>query len=162
MNRTKALSCLACLLLLALGSCNSSTPSMKVEKDTRMTPDKMVSIIKSMTQHVSAKGNVVEFKYSDVPMTLIYDVRADRMRIIMPITESDNISKEVLMQAMEANFHSAVDARYGVSNGFLWAAFIHPLSDLSEALLRSAIEQVAKAGKTFGTTFSSGDLIFSY
>jgi len=33
---------------------------------------------------------------------------------------------------MQANFDSALDARYAIAKGKLWSAFIHPLSELNE------------------------------
>ncbi len=32
---------------------------------------------------------------------------------------------------MIANFHTALDARYAISDGVIYAAFIHPLSSLA-------------------------------
>ncbi len=31
---------------------------------------------------------------------------------------------------MQANFDTALDARYAIAKGALWSTFIHPLSDL--------------------------------
>jgi hypothetical protein len=42
----------------------------------------------------------------------------------------------------------------------LWSAFLHPLADLFEDHLFSAIHQVAELARTFGTTFSGGDRVF--
>ena len=61
---------------------------------------------------------------------------------------------------LEANFHSALDGRYAISNGMVYAAYIHPLSPLRPEEVRSALRQVAELGKTFGTTYSSGELLF--
>lgn len=64
------------------------------------------------------------------------------------------------MRVLEANFHSALDARYATSDGVLYAAFIHPLSPLTEAEVRSAVAQVASLVRSFGTTYSSGELAY--
>lgn len=64
------------------------------------------------------------------------------------------------MRVLEANFHSALDARYATSDGVLYAAFIHPLSPLTEAEVRSAVAQVASLVRSFGTTYSSGELVY--
>ena len=61
---------------------------------------------------------------------------------------------------MEANFHSALDARYAISDGILWAAFIHPLQELTKDQVISAISQVYSTVQTFGTYYSSGELSF--
>lgn len=88
------------------------------------------------------------------------DEAANRMRIISAITDVDQLSGDQLFYALAANFHSALDARYAISDGLVYAAFIHPLSSLSVAELRSAISQVASAHRTFGATYSSGELFF--
>ena len=61
---------------------------------------------------------------------------------------------------MKANFHTALDARYAISDGILWAAFIHPLKELTTEQVKSAITQVYSCARTFGTHYSGGTLIF--
>lgn len=127
----------------------------------RMTPTHMLDIIREVGKNVAINNNVVEFEHLDVKVILVYDQKADRMRLISPIAKIAEVNKEDLIKVMEANFHSALDARYSMSNGLVWSAFIHPLSDLSDKLMTSEISQVANAAKNFGTSFSSGDLVFS-
>jgi hypothetical protein len=88
------------------------------------------------------------------------DERFDRMRIIAPIAEIEEVTDEVRDACLEANFHTALDARYATSDGVLYAAFIHPLASLDAELAESALHQVASLVETFGTTFSSGSLVF--
>ena len=85
---------------------------------------------------------------------------ASRFGRIVAVCDVDRTGPEDLEKAMEANFHSALDARYAISNGTVWAAFIHPLSEITERMLRSAIRQVATARVTFGNEFTSGELYF--
>ena len=82
------------------------------------------------------------------------------MRIISPIVEAHEVSDEKLRKCMEANFHSALDARYAIGDNVLWAAFIHPLRELETNQIVSAVSQVYSCAKTFGTTYSSGTLSF--
>lgn len=63
-------------------------------------------------------------------------------------------------RAMEANFHTALDARYATTHGQMWSVFIHPLASLDDDLFRSAIHQVAVAKMTFGDTYTSGVMQF--
>ncbi len=58
------------------------------------------------------------------------------------------------------NFHSALDVRYAESDGVMWVAFIHPLKELSKEQVEDAIRQVFAANLTFGTTYTSTDLVF--
>ena len=93
-------------------------------------------------------------------MMVVTDETNDRMRIIAPILSVDELDKEVLLDCLAANFHSALDVKYAVSNDVLWCVFIHPLSPLTETELESAIEQVYYGVATFGTTYSSTPLLF--
>jgi len=125
------------------------------------TPKQLHAIIDEVSDQADTNGNVIQFTYQGIGIMLVYDENADRMRLIAPISELTEVDDEMLLKAMQANFHSALDARYAVSQGAVWAAFIHPLADLSEQLFRSAIHQVAVARATFGDQYTSGELIFN-
>ncbi len=53
-----------------------------------------------------------------------------------------------------------LDAKYAISDEILWAVFIHPLKELSDKQISSAIKQVYSSAITFGTSYSSGNLVF--
>jgi len=96
-------------------------------------------------------------------LLVITDERANRMRIMVPIQSFDPEKDEDLktaLFALHANYDRALDARYAISEGILWSAFIHPLRSLTEEDLASALEQVQTLRKNTGTTYSSGALIF--
>ena len=101
-----------------------------------------------------------EITYKTLPMMVVTDETNDRMRIIAPIVSVDQLDKEVLLDCLSANFHSALDVKYAISNDILWCVFIHPLSPLTELELQSAIEQVYYGTATFGSTYSSTPLLF--
>jgi len=44
--------------------------------------------------------------------------------------------------------------------GVVWSCFIHPLGQLADTQVIEAVKQVNKAANTFGTTYSSSDLVF--
>ena len=98
--------------------------------------------------------------FKEIPMMVLTDEANDRMRIIAPIAEASTLSEDALLDCMTANFHSALDVKYAISNGVLWSAYIHPLSPLTDAQLSSALSQVYSAVVTYGTTFSSTELLF--
>jgi hypothetical protein len=91
---------------------------------------------------------------------IITDESADRMPVIAPIASSAELSEELLRRVMQSNFDSALDARYAIAKETLWSAFIHSLSSLSEHELLLGIGQVANLVTTFGSSFSSGLLLF--
>jgi len=129
-------------------------------KEIMMKPGQILNTIQEVGENVERDGNVVNFTYQKVPVILVYDENADRMRLISPIIEVKELEEGMLMKAMEANFHSTLDVRYAISKGIVWSAFIHPMSDLSDDLLRSAIQQVAIARVTFGKEYTSGAMVF--
>jgi len=96
--------------------------------------------------------------YNEMPMMVVTDETNDRM--LAPIVEVDKLDKEVLLDCLAANFHSALDVKYAVSNDIMWCVFIHPLSPLSEREVKSAVEQVYYGAATFGTSYSSTPLLF--
>ncbi|OED48140.1 hypothetical protein AB832_00300 [Flavobacteriaceae bacterium (ex Bugula neritina AB1)] len=116
-----------------------------------------------LTQKADTLAGVIgnwQFVYKETPMLCVTDATNNRMRIIAPIMESNNLDKDLLLDTLTANFHSALDVKYAISNGILWSAYIHPLKELSTEQIESAISQVHLAAKTYGTTFSSTELIF--
>jgi hypothetical protein len=102
----------------------------------------------------------VLFTFNQVQMAAISDVVHDRMRIIAPVTSYDELDEAAKDTIMEANFRSALDARYAVSNGVLYSAYIHQLSPLTEAQLQSAMMQVSNLLLTYGGQYSSGELLY--
>ncbi|MFD2592512.1 hypothetical protein ACFSTE_16875 [Aquimarina hainanensis] len=125
-----------------------------------MTNEKLLEIIKAHTDTVHGSTGNWQFKYQNVMMICITDINSNRLRFMSPITESSQLNKELLLDAMTANFHSALDVRYAISNGIVWSVYIHPLRETNTQLLVSAIDQVYQAAVTFGTTFSSTRFLF--
>lgn len=128
--------------------------------DQTMSQQEMERIVKEMADEAKGESGVIEFIYQGIVMYLMSDVQHNRMRIISPIAEYNGLDKEVIDQAMQANFHTALDARYAVSDGVLYAAYIHPIAELEPKQLMFAVHQVANLAATFGTKFSSGALQF--
>jgi hypothetical protein len=125
-----------------------------------MTQQRLHEIIAATGRNVRVEGNVVAFQFGEVALLCISDPNADRMRIITPVKRVEEATSEEILAAMNANFHSALDARYAISQGVIFAAFIHPLSPLTAEQVVSAIRQVASARETFGDSYSGGTLFF--
>ena len=103
---------------------------------------------------------LLEFTHDGVKMTCISDIEYSRMRIVTPIIRVEELTPEQVAHILEANFHTALDARYATSQGVLYATFIHPLAPLTEAELASAVRQVATLARTFGSSYTSGALSY--
>ena len=93
-------------------------------------------------------------------MVCITDETNNRMRVMSPITEILNLDEEQYKNALTANFHTALDVKYAISDETLWTVFIHPLKELTEVQFRDAISQVYFGSETFGGSYSSTELIF--
>lgn len=101
-----------------------------------------------------------QFNVHDHYLLVFTDESHNRMRIISPIVEVKDLEPAYLENALMANFHTALDVKYAISDGIMWSVFIHPLKELTEAQVEDAIIQVYRAAATFGTTYSSTDLFF--
>ncbi len=128
--------------------------------DDLMSQMKMEATIKKMAEKSKGEKGVVEFVYQGANMYLISDVSNDRMRIISPIAQYSSLTQDQLNKTMISNYHLALDARYALSDGVLYAAYIHPLSKLDEGQIKSAVKQVFNLRATFGAEYTSG--ILSY
>lgn len=128
--------------------------------DHGMSQAELERVIKAMADSSRGERGVVEFDYQDVRMYVISDVQHDRMRIVAPVAEYQKLTREQIDAVLESNYHKALDARYAVSEGVLYSAYIHPLAELNERQIRSAVQQVANLALTFGADYSSGELSF--
>ncbi|MEM8586380.1 MAG: hypothetical protein AAGF87_19055, partial [Bacteroidota bacterium] len=125
-----------------------------------MNNERLGEILVAQTDTVEGRAGNWTFQLGPIIGMCITDEGNNRMRIITPIGEMSTISEEEQLAALYANFHSALDVRYAAADGMMWAAFIHPLRELSDAQVEDAIEQVFNAAVTFGTTYNSTDLVF--
>ncbi|WP_420322169.1 hypothetical protein [Flagellimonas sp.] len=125
-----------------------------------MTAAKLFQIIEKEADTVKINGNSYQFLFNDAMLVCVYDENANRMRIISPIIEREKIGEEELLNALVANFHSALDVKYALSDEILWSVYIHPLKELSEPQVIDAIQQVYAAAITFGSSYSSTNLVF--
>ena len=138
--------------------CLAGTHTPTPSATGHMTIGKLDAFIQRSSQRVAREGAVWKFMLEDVGVTCIADEKADRMRFVAAVIPLVKMTGEQLQRAMQANFHSAVDGRYAVRGGVLYAVYIHPLSALSVHQLRSGLYQVINLVKTFGTTYQSGGL----
>ena len=125
-----------------------------------MTPERMESIINQVGTDIEVGPNFWQFQIEGIFLMCIYDTTYDRMRIISPIIETDQMTIAQQYSMLQANFHAALDARYAISEGVVYSAFVHPLSSLRDTDFESAILQVAVLGATFGTEYTSGALSY--
>ncbi len=107
---------------------------------------------------VSLRG--AQFTIDNVPVTMVADVVANRMRLLVPVASAAGLSEADLMRVMQANFDTALDARYAVANGRLWSVFIHPLAQLERAQFVSGVAQTVTLARNYGSSYASGGPVF--
>ena len=118
------------------------------------------STVADLASQSETSNGVMRLQFDDITMYLIADEPHNRMRIIAPIVEYDTLERQQLDAIMVSNFHRALDARYAVSDGIVYAAFIHSLAELTDHQLHSALIQVANLTASFGSEYSSGTLTY--
>ncbi len=126
----------------------------------QMDNDKLEKILYVVSDTIRGQAGQWQFIIESRPMICLTDEAHNRMRIITPVIEAKDLTEEQLQACMEANFHSALDVRYAISDDLLWVAFIHPLQELTKEQAIDAISQVYNAALTFGGSYSSTDLVF--
>ncbi|MCH8172066.1 MAG: hypothetical protein IIA70_02015 [Proteobacteria bacterium] len=129
-----------------------------------MTVERLEAIIRIFDPEAERNLNSFSFKMPVQDMELniqvITDPAAGRMRIVIPIVMETSLGPERIKRIMQANFDSALDARYALAQGVLWATFIHPLSSLSDEEFLSGLSQTLNLAATYGSTYSSGLFVF--
>ena len=112
-------------------------------------------------KRVDLEPNIMwQFSALGFPMFIQTQETVDRMRIVAFVAETETLASEHYATLLEANYHSALDVRYALSDGYVVAAFIHPLAELSYRQFVLGIYQVINCADTCGTTFSGGTLVF--
>ncbi len=101
-----------------------------------------------------------KFEIKEWPVFVITDETHNRMRIMSPVLEIEDLPEDEWKTLMLANFDRALDARYCVDEEYLWSVFIHPLRELSAAQFMDALDQVVSLAHNYGTSYSSTNLIF--
>jgi len=125
-----------------------------------MTLDRLDTILRALDPGAQGNGKVWQVTIDDVQVLVVTDARADRMRALTPVTRRADVTQDQMTRMMQANFDSALDARYAIANDVLWSAYIHPLSPLQKDQLISGIGQVVNLAQSFGTLYSSGGLLY--
>lgn len=125
-----------------------------------MTIERLEVILRDQARDLQGNSGRWQFTLEGQSMIVLTDTNYNRMRIVAPIIPTSQLSTQQIQAMLVANFHSALDARYAVSNGTVVAIFVHPLSSLQENDFRSGLLQVANLASSFGTSYSSGGLGF--
>jgi len=148
------------MIRLALILIFAAVPLAAHESEPPMTYERLGNIVFALDPDAQPHPIGFEMTISEVPVLVITDPDADRMRAMVLISPSSDLTAQDMLRMMQANFDSALDARYAIAKDSLWAAFIHPLSSLGRDQLISGLAQTVNLANSYGTLYSSGSAEF--
>ena len=151
---------IAGLLMFVHAVAWAEVPAENESTILKMDNQRLQGLIERVAGDVEGSPGRWQFDLEGFQTIVITDEKADRMRIIVPVVAIEEVDADRLQRIMQANFDSALDARYSIAKGILWSAFIHPLSILTEHQFVDALAQTVNLAATYGTTYSSGALVF--
>ena len=125
-----------------------------------MTNKKLDDLIRQITSDVVGQMGNWQFLINKRDILVITDECHNRMRIMSPVTTQDRLNEAELTRLLEANFSSALDAKYALRDQTLWSVFTHPLGELSDEQFLDCVAQVANLANNFGHSYASGNLFF--
>lgn len=125
-----------------------------------MTQARMEQIFGDQVDAIEGPSGAIRTIVDEVEIYLISDPTSDRMRLLAWVADVNRVDPRIVNVLLQANFYRTLDARYAVSEGIVFSAYLHPISTLSREELISGFDQVLALAKNFGTTYSSGKLDF--
>lgn len=146
------------VLLFTLSAC--TTAKSVSESSEKMTGKKLSDLIVSFDEDAKINENSVAFTLAERAVFLVYDTKADRMRIMSPIAPAALANADIHERMLQANYDAVLDARYALANDVIWAVFIHSMGSLTEDDFLSGVAQTVTAAETFGKTYTSGAIVF--
>ncbi|HSF12229.1 MAG TPA: hypothetical protein VLA50_04585, partial [Erythrobacter sp.] len=101
-------------------------PAAPVEVSPEITAilEQMDDVIKALDSKATRTGNSWQFTLEERVMLVVTDATAARMRIITPIALIAELPEGAMQRLMQANFDTALDARYAVAQDLVWGAFL--------------------------------------
>jgi len=132
----------------------------EAQSDTGMTLEKMIEIVKAIDEDAEIAGPSMQLTISETRVTIITDPANNRMRAFVPIKTLDGVNQQILYRMLQANFDSALDARYAIAKGYILSVYIHPLKELDKNEFIEGLGQVVNLVKTYGGAFTSGAMTF--
>lgn len=129
-------------------------------ESSEMNNVRLHQIIQRLDAEARGEDGYWVLRVEDLEVTVITDEQADRMRILVPIAAVADLQEGVLSRMLQANFDTALDARYAIAKDIVWAVYIHPLRPLQDGEFLSGIGQTVNLALTFGESYSSGALVF--
>ena len=149
---------LACLGTVGCATFGSGGDAPSVPAPKPMDQARIEKVFSREVDAIEGPSGALRTVVDGVEVYLLTDPANDRMQLIASVAAADQVDPRVFNILLQANHFLTVDARYSVSNGVIYAVYLHPISSLTEDELVSGLEQVIALSNNFGTTFSSGKI----
>jgi len=133
-----------------------------LQAQDKMNNKKLEKTLKKISQEIEGETGNWQVLYKDFPLFILTDESSNRMRIFTPILEEQELKVGQMKKMLEANFHSALDAKYSLYEGFVIGIYTHPLVELNDAQMEDAMQQVVNLSRNFGTSYTSTDMMFGH
>ena len=149
------------LIFAAMLAIASHLPALSQEQsEPPMTYEQIGRILAAIDPELQPQGNGFQLVIAGVPMMVVTDPVADRMRAMVRIGPAGALDEALMQRMLQANFDAVLDASYAVAGGQIWSVFIHPLSPLETRQFISGLTQTVMAAQSFGTAFTGGGVQF--
>jgi hypothetical protein len=100
------------------------------------------------------------FQAGRFPVLIQTQENANRMRIVAFIGDAAALGRDEMTTLLEANYHTALDARYALADDQLVAVFLHPFRELTLTQFILGLYQTVNCAETCGSTFTGGTMVF--
>jgi len=142
------------------GQDGTLTPETPAPPVMPMTIDRLAGILHALDPEAAPRAGGLGLTLGGVPVVVYADPRANRMRAVVPVASARGLSPDDMERILQANFDTALDARYAIAQGRLWSVYIHPLTELQPQQLISGLVQTVTLAQTYGGAYASGSLSF--
>lgn len=138
----------------------SPVPDMPAPPIQPMTIDRLSTILHALDPEAAPRAGGLGLTLGGIPVVVYADPNANRMRAVVPVASVEGLSPDDMERILQANFDTALDARYAIAQGRLWSVYIHPLTELQPQQLISGLVQTVTLAQTYGGAYASGSLSF--
>ena len=148
------------LIIALVAAVTNSLAEESYAPDRAMDNRFLGELIKRLDSDATGGKGTWQLTVEGRSLLVISDEGADRMRIMSQLADAGGIKEGELRRLLQANFDSALDARYAVANNKLWSAYLHPMRALETTEFFSGVAQVVNLAATYGESYSSGAIVF--
>ena len=128
--------------------------------NSQMNNRRLEQILLGLSESMEGSDGCWEIQFRGRHLMVLTDESHNRMRVMTPIVETAHLPDDELLVLLSANFDRALDAKFAIARGYVWALYVHPLRELTESQLSDAVSQVATLADNYGSSYSSSEIVF--